>query len=77
MDDADRSFTGDSVVEEQKKDTWCQELLKTLEDKVISEFIEADTNQCMFIEDMIYHKDKHENSLDDQLQLDILEVFRR
>ena len=30
LDDIGRSFTSESVVEEQKKDTWCQELLKAL-----------------------------------------------
>ena len=65
------------LLKNRKRGTWFQELLKTLEDKVISEFIEADTNQCMLIEGMIYHKDKHENSLDDQLQLVMHEMFRR
>ena len=30
LDDVHRSFTHESVIEEQKKDTWCQELLKEL-----------------------------------------------
>ena len=29
LDDTHRSFTSKSVIEEQKKDMWCQELLKT------------------------------------------------
>ena len=77
MDDTHRSFTSESVIEEQKKDMWCQELLKALEDERVSAFIEADANQCMLIEEVIYHKDKHKNSLDGQLQLVMSEVFRR
>ena len=30
LDDTHRSLTSESVIEEQKKDMWCQELLKTL-----------------------------------------------
>ena len=77
MDDSHRSFTRESVIEEQKKDMWCQELLKTLGDEIVSAFIETDVNQCMLIEEVIYHKDKHKNSLDGQLQLVIPEVLRR
>ena len=77
MDDNHRSLTSESVIEEQKKDILCQELLKTLEDEIIPVFIEADVNQCMLIEEVIYHKDKHKNSLDGQLQLVMPEVFRR
>ena len=56
---------------------WCQELLKALEDEIVSVFIEADANQCMLIEGVIYHKDKHKNSFDGQLQLVMPEVFKR
>ncbi len=77
MDDSHRSFTRESVNEEQKKDMWRQELLKALEDEIESVFIEADTNQCMLIEGVIYHNDKRKNSLDGQLQLVMPEVFRR
>ena len=77
MDDTHRSLTNKSVIEEQKKDMWCQELLKTLGYEIVSVFIEADANQCMLIEAVIYHKDKHNNSLDGQLQLVMPEVSRR
>ena len=70
-------LTRESVIEEQKKDIWCQELLKALGDEIVSAFIETDVNQCMLIEEVIYHKDKHKNSLDGQLQLSMPEVFRR
>ena len=56
---------------------WCQELLKALGYEIVSVFIEAYANQCMLIEGVIYHKDKHKNSLDGQLQLVMPEVFRR
>ncbi len=42
-------LTSKSVIEEQEKDIWCQELLKTLRDEIVSVFIEADANQCMLI----------------------------
>ena len=77
MDDSHRSLTNKSVIEEQKKDMWCQELLKALGDEIVSVFIEADVNQCMLIEGVIYHNDKHKNSLDGQLQLVMSEVLRR
>ena len=77
MDDSHRSLTSKSVIEEDKKDMWCQELLKKLEYEIVSVFIEADMNQCMLIEEVIYHKDKHKNSLDGQLQLVMPEVSRR
>ena len=70
-------LTSKSVIEVQKKDIWCQELLKTLGDEIVSVFIDTDVNQCMLIEGVIYHKDKHKNSLDGQLQLIIPEVSRR
>ena len=77
MDDTHRSFTRESVVEEQEKGMWCQELLKALGDEIVSVFIEADANKCVLIEGVIYHKDKHKNSLDGQLQLVMPEVLRR
>ena len=77
MDDTHRSLTSESVIEEQKKDMCCQELLKALGDEIVSVFIETDANQCMLIEGVIYHKDKYKNSLDGQLQLVMPEVFRR
>ena len=77
LDDNHRSFTNKSVIEEQKKDMLCQELLKTLRDEIVSVFIETDVNQCMLIEGVIHHKDKHKNSLDSQLQLVMSETFRR
>ena len=70
-------LTSESVIEEQKKDMLWQELLKTLGDEIVSVFIETDSNHCMLIEEVIYHKDKHKNSLDGQLQLVMPEVFRR
>ena len=70
-------LTSESVIEEQKKDMWCQELLKALRVEIEPTFIEADANQCVLIEGVIYHKDKHKNSLDGQLQLFMPEVFRR
>ena len=51
--------------------------MKALGDEIVSVFIEADANQCMLIEGMIYHTDEHKNSLDGQLQLIMPEVFRR
>ena len=51
--------------------------MKALGDEIESVFVEADVNQCLLIEGMIYHKDKHKNSLDGQLQLVMPEVFRR
>ena len=77
LDNSHRSLTSKSVIEEQKKDMWCQELLKALGDEILSVFIEADANKCVLIEGVIYHKDKHKNSLDGQLQLVMFEVFRR
>ena len=77
MDDTHRSFTKESVIEEQEKDILCQELLKALRDEIVSVFFEADANQCVLIEGVIYHKDKHKNSLDGQSQLVMPEVFRR
>ena len=77
MDNTHRSFTRESVIEEQKKGTWCQELLKTPGDEKVSEFIVADANQYMLIEGIIYHRDEQKNSLDGQLQLVMSEVFRR
>ncbi len=77
MDDTHRRFTSERVIEEQKKDMWCQELLKSLSDEIVSVFIEADANQCVLIEGVIYHKDKHKNSVDGQLQLVMPEVSRR
>ena len=70
-------LTNKSVIEEQEKNMWCQELLKALGDEILSVFIEAEANQCMLIEGVIYHKDKHKNSLDGQLQLFMPEVLRR
>ena len=77
MDDSHGSLTSKNVIEEQEKDMWCEELLKALEDEIVSVFIKSDANQCVLIEGVIYHKDKHKNSLDGQLQLVIPEVFRR
>ncbi len=77
MDDTHRSLTSESVIEEQEKNMWCQELLKALGDEILSVFIEAEANKCVLIEGVIYHKDKHKNSLDGQLQLVISEAFRR
>ena len=77
MDDSHRSLTRESVIEEQKKDMWCQELLKILGNEIVSVFIETDANQCMLIEGVICHKDKHKNSLNGQLQLVMPEVLRR
>ena len=51
--------------------------MKALSDEIVSVFIEADANQYMLIEGVIYHKEKHKNSLDGQLQLVMPEVFRR
>ena len=77
MDDSHRSFTRESVIEEQKKDMWCQVLLKALGYEIVSVFIETNANQCVLIKGVIYHKDKHKDSLDGQLQLVMSEVFRR
>ena len=52
-------------------------IVESTGDKIVSVFIEADPNQCVLIEGVIYHKDKHKNSLDGQLQLVMSEVFRR
>ena len=52
-------------------------IVENIGDKIVLAFIEADANQCMLIEGVIYHKDKHKNSLDGQLQLVMSEVFRR
>ena len=52
-------------------------IVESTGDKIVSVFIEADANQCVLIEGVIYHKDKHNNSLDGQLQLIMPEVSRR
>ena len=65
------------LLKNRKRTCGCQVLLKTLGDEIVSVFIEADANQCMLIEGVIYHKDKHKNSLDGQLQLVMSEVSRR
>jgi hypothetical protein len=76
LDETRRSFTRENVLEEQSKDTWCQELRKALGGEKVSAFVQADVNQCKII-GVIYHKDNQRNSLDGQVQLVMPEVFRR
>jgi len=77
LNETRRSFTRENVLEEQSKDTWCQELRKALGGEKVSAFVQADANQCTIIEGVIYHKDNRRNSLDGQVQLVMPEVFRR
>ena len=56
---------------------WVSSIVENTGDKIVLAFIETDANQCVLIEGVIYHKDKHKNSLDGQLQLVMPEVLRR